>query len=181
MVRTINGRPHPKRAGGCSSLQFSRWELPYSRRRSRPQSPDIVPAFGDTLNVMNILLILPDRQMVERLSALLQSAGYRCHADRMPEQFASSFKSFKPDLAILDEQLPADEIEAWSRVVTAISPETRLIDISIATPAERRKVVSAHAYIEEPFTDEEFLSTVRRVLAAKETPEPALPKPPDGA
>lgn len=125
----------------------------------------------------NILLILPDDDRRARLGALLEGKGYACRADHMPDQFAASFKSFKPDLAILDEQLPSHEIEAWSRVITGISPETRLIDISIETPAERRKVVSAHAYIEEPFTDDEFLSTVRRVLAAKTTPEPALPKP----
>jgi DNA-binding response OmpR family regulator len=127
--------------------------------------------------VTNILLILPDEDMRQRLGELLEASGYACHADQMPDEFAVSFRSFKPDLAILDEQLPSEEIEAWSRVITGISPNTRLLDISRSTPNTRSKVVSAHGYVEEPFTDEEFLAEVRRVLDARKTPEPALPSP----
>jgi DNA-binding NtrC family response regulator len=125
----------------------------------------------------NILLILPYEDMRDRLSALLARSGYAWRSDRMPEEFAARLRSFVPDLAVLDEQLPADEIEAWSRVITGLSPNTRLLDISRYPEAERRTVVSAHGYVEEPFEDDDFLSTVRRVLAAKKSPEPTLPRP----
>jgi DNA-binding NarL/FixJ family response regulator len=88
----------------------------------------------------------------------------------MPEEFADATVSFKPDLVIIDEQLPADDMQAWARVITGLSPETRVLDLSIHSDESRRLELSAHGYLREPFKPTAFLEEVRRVLAADPTP-----------
>lgn len=115
----------------------------------------------------NVLFILPDTRQVQTLTTLLEQAGgYETRSVRMPEEFADAITSFKPDLAIIDEQLPADDMEAWARVITGLSPETRLLDLSRCSDESRMLEVRAHGYLREPFQTTDFLEEVRRVLAA---------------
>ena len=122
----------------------------------------------------NVLLVLTDNDLVAKLTSALRGAGYGTRSVRMPDDFAGTRASFSADLAILDEQLPSDDIQAWSLVMTALSPGTRIIDISRSADADRRLVVSAHGYLREPFSMEAMLAEVRRVLAAPASALPAL-------
>ena len=118
----------------------------------------------------NVLLILPDTGQAQTLATLLdQSGGYETRSVRMPAEFADAIVSFRPDLVIMDEQLPADDMQAWTRVITALSPETRLLDVSSHSDESRRLELSAHGYLCEPFQATTFLEEVRRVLAAEPT------------
>lgn len=114
----------------------------------------------------NVLLILPDARQAQTLSGLLEQAGgYETRSVRMPEEFADAIVSFEPDLVILDEQLPADDMQAWARVIMGLSPEVRVLDLSRSTDDSRRLELSAHGYLREPFQSTSFLEEVRRVLA----------------
>jgi len=121
-------------------------------------------------NVKNVLFILPDTGQAQALTSLLeQEGGYATRSVQMPAEFADAIASFTPDLVVMDEQLPADDMQAWMRVITGLSPETRLLDLSGRSDALRRLELSAHGYLREPFQPAAFLEEVRRILAADPT------------
>lgn len=117
--------------------------------------------------MQKVLLILPGALQAQTLTQVLEQAGaYETRAVRMPEEFADATVSFTPDLVILDEQLPAYDLQAWTRVIAGLSPDTRFLDLSRYSAAFRKRELSVHGYLREPFDHKAFLDEVQRVLAA---------------
>lgn len=118
----------------------------------------------------NVLFILPDLIHAQALASLLEQAGgYATRSVQMPAEFAAAIVSFKPDLVVMNEQLPAEEMQAWTRVITGLAPEIRVLDLSSLSDVSRRLELSAHGYLREPFQPSAFLEEVRRILAAGPT------------
>lgn len=114
-----------------------------------------------------VLLILPDAGQARALTELLdQAGGYEVQSVRMPEEFADAVLSFTPELVIIDEQLPPDDMQAWARVITGLSPQTRILDLSTSSDESRKLELTVHGYLREPFEPAAFLREVRRVLHA---------------
>ena len=119
----------------------------------------------------NVLFILPDEHQTQQLVACLADAGgFRTRSVRMPEEYADAISGFEPDLAVIDEQLPAFEMQAWSRVILGLSPSVRILDLSKGSEASRRLELGVHGYLREPFRPSAFLEEVRRVLDSKDLP-----------
>lgn len=113
-----------------------------------------------------VLLVLPDADLVARIGPMLERGGYSCRAVAMPDEFEAELRHSTPDLVVMNEQLFPEEIQAWARVMVALSPDTRIIDLSDATPAARRLDVVVHGYVKKPFDEATFLAEVKRVLEA---------------
>ena len=113
-----------------------------------------------------VLLVLPDADLVARIRPMLERSGYSCRAVGMPDEFDAELRHSTPDLVIMNEQLFPDQIQAWARVMVALSPDTRIIDLSDSSPETRRLDVVVHGYVREPFDEETFIAEVKRVLGA---------------
>lgn len=113
-----------------------------------------------------VLLVLPDAELVARISPMLERGGYSCRAVAMPDEFEAELRKSTPDLVVMNEQLFPDQIQAWAKVMVALSPETRIIDLSGFSAESRRLDVVVHGYVREPFDEATLLAEVKRVLDA---------------
>lgn len=84
----------------------------------------------------------------------------------MPDEFEAELSLSTPDLVIIDEQLYPDQMHAWAKVIVALSPDTRIIDLSGVSAESRRLDVVVHGYVREPFDEATLLAEVKRVLDA---------------
>lgn len=118
----------------------------------------------------HVLVIEDDPDLIQLVSKLLKSAGYLVTACDDGEQGYIAIQRERPDLIVLDVNLPTmDGFEICERIKA--DKMTRKIPIVIMTAAytsaedaERGLKLGAAEYVIKPFMHVPFLAAVRRIL-----------------
>jgi DNA-binding response OmpR family regulator len=117
-----------------------------------------------------ILIVDDDREMVELIELFLSNAGFvTLSAFSGEEALEKAFKE-KPDLILLDIMMP--KIDGWE-VLRRIKNDPEAQDIPVAFITARTQnidkmiglsVMKAEGYITKPFSKQELLTEVRRII-----------------
>lgn len=117
-----------------------------------------------------ILIVDDDREMVDLIDLFLSNAGFvTLSAFSGEEALDKTFKE-KPDLILLDIMMP--RIDGWE-VLRRIKndPEARNIPVAFITARTQNidkmiglSVMKAAGYITKPFSKQELLTEVRRII-----------------
>jgi len=117
-----------------------------------------------------ILIVDDDREMVELIELFLRNAGFVTISAFSGEEALEKAFHEKPDLVLLDIMMP--RIDGWE-VLRRIKndPEARNIPVAFITARTQNidkmiglSVMKAAGYITKPFSKQELLSEVRRIL-----------------
>lgn len=117
-----------------------------------------------------ILVVDDDREMVELIELFLSNAGFlTISAFSGEEALEKTFKE-KPDLMLLDIMMP--RIDGWE-VLRRIKNDPQVQDTPVAFITARTQnidkmiglsVMKAAGYITKPFSKQELLTEVRRII-----------------
>ncbi len=122
-----------------------------------------------------ILVVDDEPQIVKVLRGYLEKAGYRVVTAEDGRQALAQHEREKPDLVLLDLNLPAvDGIEVARRMRTATN--TPLIMVTARVEETDRLVgleIGADDYISKPFSPREVVARVRAVLRRANAPAAA--------
>jgi len=135
-----------------------------------------------------ILLAEDNEANLETLVAYLEEAGFRIAVAHDGEEAEARARELKPDLVLMDIQMPkVDGLEATRRL--RASPETRALPIvaltALAMPGDRERCLAAGAdeYLSKPLRLPFVVETIRRLLPAgafppggRAAPNPSLPR-----
>ena len=121
---------------------------------------------------MSLVLIIEDNEKNMKLARdILRAKGYQTAEAVTGEEGVKLAKERKPDLVLMDIQLPGiNGIEALKQIradaKTAHIPVVALT--ASVTPTDRSQITAAgfDAFIGKPINLKEFLETVQRVLKA---------------
>jgi len=117
-----------------------------------------------------ILVVDDDREMVELIELFLSNAGFKTlSAFSGEEALEKTFKE-NPDLILLDIMMP--KIDGWE-VLRRIKNDPQVQDTPVAFITARTQnidkmiglsVMKAAGYITKPFSKQELLTEVRRII-----------------
>ncbi len=118
------------------------------------------------------ILLVEDNPVNRRLAEfLLRSQGYQVRADTNAQEAFDTIKAERPDLILMDVQLPGmDGLEATRKLKA--EPATRDIPVvavtSYAMKGDREKALAAGCagYITKPIDKDTFVQEVATVLAS---------------
>jgi two-component system, cell cycle response regulator DivK len=121
---------------------------------------------------MNLVLIVEDNEKNMKLARdVLQVKGYATLEAMTGEEGVRLAKERKPDLVLMDIQLPGiNGIEAFRQL--RADPATATIPVAAltasVTPTDRSEITRAgfDAFLGKPIVLKEFLDTVKRLLEA---------------
>jgi DNA-binding response OmpR family regulator len=117
-----------------------------------------------------ILVVDDDREMVELIELFLGNAGFNTLAAFSGEEALEKTFKEKPDLILLDIMMP--KIDGWE-VLRRIKndPEAQNIPVAFITARTQNidkmiglSVMKAAGYITKPFSKQELLTEVRRII-----------------
>jgi len=119
---------------------------------------------------MSLVLIVEDNEKNMKLARdILQAKGYQTVEAETGEAGVKLAKERKPDLVLMDIQLPGiNGIEAFRQLraeaVTAKIPVVALT--ASVTPTDRSQITAAgfDAFISKPISLKEFVETVKRLV-----------------
>lgn len=117
-----------------------------------------------------ILIVDDDREMVELIELFLGNAGYKTIVAFSGEEALEKTFREKPDLILLDIMMP--KIDGWE-VLRRIKNDPEVQDTPVAFITARTQnidkmiglsVMKAAGYITKPFSKQELLTEVKRIL-----------------
>ena len=117
-----------------------------------------------------ILIVDDDREMVELIELFLDNAGYETIVAFSGEEALEKTFREKPDLILLDIMMP--KIDGWE-VLRRIKNDPEAQDTPVAFITARTQnidkmiglsVMKAAGYITKPFSKQELLTEVKRIL-----------------
>ena len=116
-----------------------------------------------------ILIIEDNAKNMKLVRDLLQAKGYGTLEATTGEQGVSLALAHRPDLVLMDIQLPdIDGVEAFRRLRADMLTEAIPVMAFTAsvTPADRDRVMRAgfNAFVSKPIEIRDFLATVKRLL-----------------
>jgi two-component system cell cycle response regulator DivK len=119
---------------------------------------------------MSLVLIIEDNEKNMKLARdILQAKGYKTVEAETGEEGVKLAKERKPDLVLMDIQLPGiNGIEAFRQLraeaATAKIPVVALT--ASVTPTDRSQITAAgfDAFISKPISLKEFVETVKRLI-----------------
>jgi two-component system cell cycle response regulator DivK len=119
---------------------------------------------------MSLVLIVEDNEKNMKLARdILQAKGYKTVEAETGEEGVKLAKERKPDLVLMDIQLPGiSGIEAFRQIreeaATAKIPVVALT--ASVTPTDRSQISAAgfDAFISKPISLKEFVETVKRLI-----------------
>ena len=122
---------------------------------------------------MSTVLIVEDNEKNMKLARdVLQAKGYRTLEAVTGEQGVQLAKEHRPDLVLIDIQLPGiNGIEAF-RQIRAEASTARIPVVALTasvTPTDRSAINAAgfDAFLSKPINLKEFLDTVKRLIETK--------------
>ncbi|MBT5421111.1 MAG: sigma-54-dependent Fis family transcriptional regulator [Candidatus Cloacimonetes bacterium] len=121
---------------------------------------------------MQSILIVEDNWDTQLLiSSILRENGYQTFLVADGKKVISKFKECKPDIVLLDIQLPGEDGITILRKLKDIDKDTLVIMISgtrgIKNVVETIKL-GAYDYVRKPFDEDELLISIKRALKTKE-------------
>ena len=117
-----------------------------------------------------VLIVDDDREMVELIELFLSNAGFITLAAFSGEEALEKTFQEKPDLILLDIMMP--RIDGWE-VLRRIKNDPKVQDTPVAFITARTQnidkmiglsVMKAAGYITKPFSKQELLTEVRRII-----------------
>jgi DNA-binding response OmpR family regulator len=117
-----------------------------------------------------VLIVDDDREMVELIDLFLSNAGFITLAAFSGEEALEKTFKEKPDLILLDIMMP--KIDGWE-VLRRIKNDPEAQDTPVAFITARTQnidkmiglsVMKASGYITKPFSKQELLTEVRRII-----------------
>jgi two-component system, cell cycle response regulator DivK len=121
------------------------------------------------MNAQRILIVEDTEDNRQIMRDLLSSVGYELMEAHDGEQAITAAEEFRPDLIMMDIQLPVlDGYEAIRRIKA--NGELRHIPIVAVTSyalsgdEEKARAVGCDGYIAKPFSPRHLLATVRELL-----------------
>lgn len=123
-----------------------------------------------------VLLIEDNEQNRYLATFLLEQHGYRVVAAPDGPAGIALAKTLRPDVILLDIQLPSMDGYAVARVLREIDDlrDTPIVAVtSYAMVGDREKSLAAGCtgYIEKPIDPDTFVAEIERVVPDRETPE----------
>jgi len=122
---------------------------------------------------MSLVLIVEDNEKNMKLARdILQAKGYETVEAVTGEEGVKLAKEKKPDLVLMDIQLPGiNGIEAFKQL-RADAKTARIPVIALTasvTPTDRSQITAAgfDAFVSKPINLKEFLDTVKRLVEGK--------------
>jgi len=120
-----------------------------------------------------ILIAEDEPAIAMSLEFLLRNAGYRTQIAPDGEEALRSAQSFQPDLIVLDLMLPRLSGLEVCRALRADPQQGRLKILMLTargriTDLERGQAAGVDAYQVKPFSTQDLLAQVRRLLATEE-------------
>jgi len=119
---------------------------------------------------MSLVLIVEDNEKNMKLARdILQAKGYETVEAVTGEEGVKLAKEKKPDLVLMDIQLPGiNGIEAFKQL-RADAKTARIPVIALTasvTPTDRSQITAAgfDAFVSKPISVKEFVATVKRVI-----------------
>ncbi len=120
-----------------------------------------------------ILIVDDDIYLVRLLDVFLKTSGFsKVRSETDPRKVMALYKSFKPDLLILDLIMPyLDGFEILQQV-RAINPKSHnvLILTSLNDPKTRLRAIKAGAkdFLVKPYNRNEAIARIKRLLTARQ-------------
>ena len=119
---------------------------------------------------MSLVLIIEDNEKNMKLARdILQAKGYKTVEAETGEEGVKLAKERKPDLVLMDIQLPGiNGIEAFKQI--RADTKTKSIPVialtASVTPTDRSQITAAgfDAFISKPISLKEFVETVKRLI-----------------
>ena len=124
--------------------------------------------------VSSILVADDEKKICNILSKILSEEGYEVRAVGSGEEAVELVDSYKPDLILMDQNMPGiDGIEAMSQIKEKYPESTIIIitaygSIPLAVAAMKK---GAYNYISKPFDNDELLLVIKRALERKKLTE----------
>ncbi len=121
---------------------------------------------GLTLKNRRILIVASNRSMVRNLTDILQPRGYLVTDVNSGDAAMTCFASFKPDLVLLEVELPGAQVFKICRHFSDRHTRDGATVIFIAAKSEPAEVVEGLAaggvdYLSRPFREQEVLARIR--------------------
>jgi nitrogen regulation protein NR(I) len=123
------------------------------------------------------LLVVDDEQSVRYSFRKLLTAAYLVSEASNADQALEVFKAEKPDLVILDIEMPGKDGIEVLKVIKEISPKTPVIVITAYGTGDRvikAMKFGAYEYIEKPFDVPRLIAVIEEALRGIKTDEPVL-------
>jgi DNA-binding NtrC family response regulator len=127
-----------------------------------------------------ILVIDDDTLIVSYLERILQGAGHKVVTVARGIDAVSQFEVQRPDLVVIDVWMPGQDGFETMRSIRNFDPHSKVIACSGHPSYYGRRVAEvaaergANAFMAKPFTAQEFLDLVARVLSESQAaPGPA--------
>jgi two-component system response regulator VicR len=121
-----------------------------------------------------ILCIDDEKEILDLIRLILGRKGYEVESAIGGEQGLSKARSWKPDLILLDLMMP--DMDGWE-VFHRIRADEALAEVPVVVVTARAqsidRVLGLHVarvndYISKPFTPQDLVESVERVLAIKQ-------------
>jgi CheY-like chemotaxis protein len=116
-----------------------------------------------------ILVVDDEPNIVDLLALVLRGEGYEVHTANNGVEALKSIPQVKPDLVILDVNMP--QLDGWNVLSTIRSTEsTRTLPVLMCTnrdlisDVERAEVLGATGYIPKPFEIERVVRKIHQVI-----------------
>ncbi len=115
-----------------------------------------------------ILIIEDNEQNLYLETFMLEKNGYTVHAERDGRKGLARAVDIKPDLILLDIQLPGMDGYSVARAIKAERDLARIPIVAVtsyAMPGDREKAIEAGCtgYIEKPIDPESFIGEIGRI------------------
>lgn len=127
-----------------------------------------------------VLVIEDNEQNLYLVRFILEKAGYSVLSATDSQEGIDLAGASKPDIILLDIQLPTMDGYAVARRIRAMPDMGNVAIVAVtsyAMPGDREKALAAgcDGYIEKPIDPETFLSTVESNVRSKEGPNGRAP------
>jgi two-component system, cell cycle response regulator DivK len=122
----------------------------------------------------NILIIEDNEQNLYLATFLLEKHGYQVHAARDGQEGILAADQIRPDMILLDIQLPVMDgyhVARHLRMNPALADTPIVAVTSYAMTGDREKSIEAGCtgYIEKPINPETFIAQVKEYFFVRET------------
>jgi two-component system, NtrC family, response regulator AtoC len=121
-----------------------------------------------------ILLVDDDKDVLDLLSDLLTESSYAVRRATSGERALASVEKSRPDLVIMDVQLPDQDGVSVLRTLKRLHPELEVIVMTAfggSSTAIQAIGDGAYDYVTKPFETDDLLATLRRVFERTEMAE----------
>jgi len=131
---------------------------------------------GDKIAKLGRILVIDDEpEITEIIKAYMSNAGYEVEVENQPQNGLGDAKNFKPNVIILDIQMPfMDGYQVCSQL--RADPDTAETPVLFLTGKDAREDqgkafgVGGDFYIKKPFSCERLLQMVKTIMLTSNKP-----------